>query len=200
MGATLMLPGVRCSFLTLGDPEYFGGQKQKASDKRRWSATGLVPNGSELQKKINMLIEQCAAEKWEKKAATILANIRSDPKASCFTDGARKDYEGYAGHWALTAHRNEDKGRPLVLDTDKSPIYMPSGELYQGKAGRIYSGCYVNLHVEFWAQDNTNGKAIRATLLGIQRFKDGDAFSGGTAPTEDAFGEITEGADAEDLG
>jgi hypothetical protein len=199
MGTEVMLSAVRCSFLTLGEPEYFGGQKQKASDKRRWSATGLVPTGSALHKKLDMLIEQVAAERWEKKAASVLANIRSDPKASCFVDGNRKDYEGYKDHWALTAHRNEDKGRPLVYDSDKSPIYKPDNEIYEGKGGRIYSGCYVNLNIEIWAQDNANGKAIRATLLGIQRVKDGDAFSGGTAPNPDSFEEITEGSDADDL-
>jgi hypothetical protein len=199
MGTVQKLNNVRCSFLTLGEPEYFGGQKQKPSDKRRWSSTFLIPTGSQLDKEINMLMEQVAAEKWEKKAATILANIRSDPKASCYTDGNRKDYEGYKDHWALTAHRNEDKGRPLVFDTDKSPIYKPDNELYEGKAGRIYSGCYVNAQVEFWAQDNTSGKGLRCTLLGIQRKGDGLAFSGGTAPDADAFDEITEGADADDL-
>ena len=199
MAYDVKLKGVRCSFLTLGEPEYFGGQKQKATDKRRWSSTFLIPANDPQRKVIDMMIEQVAADKWEKKAATVLANIRSDPKACCFVDGNRKEYEGYKDHWALTAHRWEEKGRPLVLDTDKSPIYKPDNELYEGKAGRIYSGCYVNAHVEFWAQNNENGKGIRCTLLGIQRAKDGDAFSGGTAPTADAFDEITEGADADDL-
>lgn len=200
MGTTLVLKDVRCSFITLGEPEYFGGQKQKPSDKRRWSSTFLIPSESAYRKQIDAMMEELAKEKWEKKAPTILVNIRSDPKASCFTDGNRKDYEGYKNHWALTAHRNEDKGRPLVMDTDKSPIYKPDNELYEGKAGRIYSGCFVNAQVEFWAQDNPNGKAIRCTLLGIQRNRDGDAFSGGSAPDADAFDEITEGADADDLG
>ena len=40
---------------------------------------------------------------------------------------------------------------------------------------------------------------MRATLLGIQRQRDGDAFSGGVAPDPDAFEEITEGGDADDL-
>ena len=196
-----MLNDVRCSFITLGEPEYYGGAKSKPSDQRRWSATALVPVGSPMHKRIGAAIEEVAYgfEKWGKKAALVLENIRADPKACCYVDGKRKDYEGYAGHWALSAHRYEDKGRPLVYDSDKSPIYKPSNELYEGKAGRIYSGCYVNMQVEIWPQDNDNGKGIRATLLGIQRLRDGDSFSGGVAPDPDAFDEITEGADAEDL-
>lgn len=199
MGTTLLLKDVRCSFITLGEPEYYGGQKTKPTDKRRWSATALIPAGSPLRKQIDEMIDAIAKEKWEKKWQSVMENVRADPKACCFVDGKRKDYEGYAGHWALTAHRNEDKGRPLVYDSDKSPIYKPSNELYEGKAGRIYSGCYVNMQIEFWCQDNNNGKAVRATLLGIQRQRDGDAFSGGVAPDPDAFEEITEGSDAEDL-
>jgi hypothetical protein len=195
----ITLKNVRGSFLTLGTPEYFGGQKTKPSDKARWSATGLMPYADPQVKALDAMIVEVAKAKWEKKHASILENILADPKACFKVDGKRKDYDGYAGHWAITAHRNEDKGRPLVFDTDKSPIYKPNNELYEGKAGRLYSGCYVNLQIELWAQDNSNGKAIRAALLGIQRFRDGDAFSGGSAADESAFEEVTEGADDEDL-
>lgn len=200
MGTVITLKNVRASFLTLGEPEYYGGKKTKDTDKKRWSATGLVAYNDPQIKVIDEMIQEVAAAKWEKKYKTILENVFADPKACFKVDGKRKDYAGYEGHWALTAHRNEDKGRPIVIDTDKSPIYKPTGELYEGKAGRVYSGCYINLQIELWAQDNVNGKAIRATLLALQRNRDGDAFSGGSAPDVDAFEEITEGVDADDLG
>lgn len=199
MGKLLNLKDVRASFLTLGEPEYFGGVKNKPSDKRRWSATGLVAYASAQVAMVNAAIEAVAKEKWEKKWEGILENIRADPKACFMVDGKRKDYAGYEGHWAMTAHRNEDKGRPLVFDTDKSPLYKPNNEMYEGKGGRLYSGCYVNLQIELWAQQNDNGKAIRATLMGIQRVRDGEAFAGGSAPDADAFEEIAEGTDADDL-
>ena len=44
------------------------------------------------------------------------------------------------------------------MDTDKSPIYKPSNEVYEGKGGRLYSGCFINMQVEFWAQDNKTGR------------------------------------------
>lgn len=197
MGTVITLKNVRGSFLTLGEPEYFGGKKEKPTDKRRWSATGLVPYASPDVKLLDDMIVEVAKAKWEKKYEKILEGILTDPKACFKVDGKRKDYDGYAGHWAITAHRNEDKGRPLVFDTDKSPIYKPDNAMYEGKGGRIYSGCYVNLQIELWAQDNSNGKAIRATLLGIQRNRDGDAFSGGSAPDADAFDEISEGTEDE---
>ena len=194
MATKLMLSNVRCAFLVLGEPEDYQGNKQY-----RWSATGLIPYDSEALTKAREAMKTEAKVKWEKKWESIYENAIADPKACCMIDGKRKEYDGFAGHFALTAHRYQDKGRPLVLDTDKSPIYMPDNSVYAGKAGRIYSGMFVNMQVEIWAQDNKNGKAIRATLLGIQRVKDGDAFGGGTAPKADDFGEIADGADADDL-
>lgn len=199
MGTIITLKNCRASFLTLSEPEYFGGSKQKPTDKRRWSATGLLPYKDPQMATVDALVQEVGKANWEKKWATIWENISTTPNLFFKMDGKRKDYAGYEGHFALTAHRNEEKGRPVVLDTDKSPIYKPDGNLYEGKGGRIYSGCYVNLQIELWAQDNPSGKAIRATLLAIQRFKDGDAFAGGSAADVDAFDEVVEGGDADDL-
>jgi hypothetical protein len=196
MGTKIMLSGVRCSFLTLGEPEQYQGK-----GAYRWSATALVPYDSPLKKRIDDALLQVAKEhpKWGKKYQSIYDNVMADPKGTCWIDGKRKDYDGYQNCFALTAHRYKDKGRPLVMDKDKSPIYMANNEIYDGKGGILYSGCFVNMQVELWAQDNDNGKGLRATLLGIQKAGDADAFGGGVAPDADDFGEVTEGADAEDL-
>ena len=63
-------------------------------------------------------------------------------------------------------------------------------------SGRPYAGCYVNAVLEFWAQDNKFGKRVNATLMGVQFFRDGDAFSGGGAASDDDFDDVTSGADA----
>jgi hypothetical protein len=207
MGIKLFLPDVRLSFPVLGEPEYYGGEKKKSTDKRRWSATALVPVDSPLHKKVNETIVAVAKEKWPEKYASILKNqITTDPKACCYQNGERKEYEGYQGHWALSAHRYEDAGRPLVYDRKKHPIYhMKKGDghdvndIVAGQEGIIYGGCYVNVEVEIWAQQNTNGKGIRATLMGVQFFRKGDSFGGGSRPDEGAFGAIEDGADAGDM-
>lgn len=195
MGQKIMLTNVRCAFLVLGEPEQYQGK-----GAFRWSATALVPYGSDLKKQVDAALEATAKEKWDKKAAGYLAAILPDPKGCCWQDGARKpDYDGFAGHFALSAHRYQDKGRPLVMDRDKSPIYKPDNTIYEGKGGIIYSGCYVNMQIELWAQENNNGRGLRATLLGIQKVRDGDAFGGGSAPVADDFAEVADGADADDL-
>ena len=160
MGLKLMLPEVRGSFLVLGEPEQYQG-----AGPFRWSATALIPYDSALLQKVRDALKETAKQKWEKKWEIHYEACITDPKACCLVDGKRKDYDGYQGHFALTAHRYQDKGRPLVMDTDKSPIYKPNNEIYEGKGGRLYSGCFINMQVEFWAQDNKTGKGLRATLL-----------------------------------
>lgn len=194
MAIKLMLPAVRGSFLVLGKPEQYQGK-----GPFRWSATGLVPYNSALDKKVRECLLEAAEEKWGAKASKHYEVCMADRKACCYSDGKLKDYDGYEGHFALTAHRYQDKGRPLVKDNDTSPIYKPDGEIYPGKEGRIYSGAFINLLVEFWAQDNSNGKGLRATLLGVQRVKDGDAFGGGSRPRDEDFGEVEDGSEAEDF-
>lgn len=200
MGTKLKLTDVRCAFLELGEPSFFGGTKQRPNDKRRWSATALIPLASPQKKMVDEALRACAKEKWAAKAEGILANILPDPKACCWTDGNRKaDYDGFPGNWVLTSHRNEDQGRPLVMDNDKAPIYKPDNTLYEGKAGRLFSGCYVNLSVELWAQDNASGKGLRCALLGIQRVRTGPAFGGGSLPNPDEFQELADETAVDDL-
>lgn len=195
----ILIKDVRLSFPTLAVPEYYQGKKQRENDKPRWSATALIPANDPQLKTIWKMMEEVAKAKWGAKYSAYWENMKGDSKLLCLQDGKKKAYEGYQGTWALTAHRTNDKARPLVLDSDRSPIYQANGELYPGKAGRVYGGCYVDMHVNFWAQDNANGKGMRADLLGVQRRRDGDAFSGGMTPDENVFGEITDGAEAEDL-
>lgn len=209
MGIILNLSNVRLSFPKLDEPDYFKGIKQRPNDKRRWSAAFHIAADStairiEAGKPVGakgpakMMIDdawkEVAKSTWEKKWELKLANILPDPKGCAWQDGARKETPGV---WILSTHRTEDKGRPMVIDTDKSPIYKADNSLYEGKAGRIYSGMYVNAQVELWGQKEPEG--LRGALLIIQRLRDGDAFSGGAAPNADTMGEVEEGADAEDM-
>lgn len=148
---------------------------------------------------INQAIGKVAVEKWGAKAKTHLTNILPDMKACCWVDGNRREYDGFEGNWALSVKRYVDKGRPQLLDRDKSPILKPDGQPYPGKEGRIYSGAHYNASVEIWAQDNKYGKGIRCELLGLQFFRDGDAFGGGGVPSEDDFESIDAPDTADDL-
>lgn len=89
-------------------------------------------------------------------------------------DLGREDYEGY---WILAA---SESVRPTVVNKDKSPVTEEDDI--------VYAGCYVNVLIRLWAQNNKYGKRINANLVGVQFVRDGDRFSSVERPdTDDMF-------------
>jgi hypothetical protein len=166
----------------LSFPDLFEPVQYKNQGPFNYRATFLIPKASPMKKAVDAAIRQVASEKWGPKAEATLKTAIAGGK-TCFTDGDAKEYNGYADNWALVAIRSQDDGRPVVVDRSKHPIVASDG--------KIYSGCYVNGTVEIWAQDNSFGRAIRATLVNVQFVKDGESF-GGASPADDS--------DLDDLG
>ncbi len=180
----IQLKNVRAAFLNA----LFEAKTVNGEGKPAFSATFLLDPADPQVKTINAAIEAVAKEKWGAKAEAILKQMRAQDKL-CLHDGDLKaNYDGFPGNLYVSSRSNT---RPLVIDADKSPLAESDG--------RPYSGCYVNASLELWAQDNNYGKRINAQLRGVQFFKDGDAFAGGGAASEDEFDDVTEGATADDL-
>ena len=89
----------------------------------------------------------------------------------------------------MVAVSAKSKTRPLVIDTDKTPLAEEDG--------KPYVGCYVNAIIEFFGYDNS-GKGVSATLKGVQFVRDGDAFSAVAPASEDDFDDLSDGADDND--
>ncbi|WP_131669539.1 DUF2815 family protein [Psychrobacter pygoscelis] len=179
MAKSTILSTVRLAFPNIFNPsEQFGN----------FGAQLIIEKGGANAKKIEAEIERVAKEKWGAKAETVLKTLRASNKI-CFVDGDTKaEYEGFEGNMALST---TNRVRPTVVNKDRSPIVEADGI--------VYAGCYVNASVDIWAQDNTYGKRINASLRGIQFVKDGDAFAGGGVAREDEFEDLSEGAEAEDF-
>jgi hypothetical protein len=192
MGVKIFVPleaNARLSFEELGEPSRY---QNDPKNKARWAATFLVPYGNDFVKFMEEKLEQVAKEAFGKGWKAIYDEVLLDKKGCCWIDGKRKQYNGYEGHWALTAYRDEKDGRPLVLDNDGSPIFDAKNQLNPGKAGRLFGGCFVRGEVEIWAQDNKQGKGLRAGLLQVQRVKKGDAFGGASAPVAGSLGALAD--------
>lgn len=179
------ITNVRLSFPDLFEATQFDGKGPFS-----FGAQLLVEPKSANDKAINAAIDRAAKDKWGAKASAILTAAKANPQKICYVNGDLKDYDGYAGMWALSAKRAQDKGRPGVYGRDKAPL--------TAEDGIVYAGCYVNCTVEFWAQDNAFGKAVRCTLVGVQFAADGDAFSAGSKADPDDFESLDapEGEDA----
>lgn len=184
--AKFKLESVRLSFPDLFVPKRFDEADLKSPLQYR--AQFLFPKDGAIHKNIVKAIEEAAKEKFtEKKFKPLLDAIKTQSNKYCLVDGDTKTYDGYAGMMALSATRNADKGKPLVLDKNKSPLTQEDG--------KPYAGCYVNATVELWIQDNKFGKAARAQLLAVQFAKDGDAFAAGGVANADDFDELADQGD-----
>ncbi len=179
----LKLENVRLAFPVLFEAKTVNGEGKPA-----FSASLLIDPADAQVRAINAAIEQVAKEKWGAKADAILKTLRATDKVALHDGDLKSTYDGFAGNLYISARSTT---RPLVIDKDKSPLTEQDG--------KPYAGCFVNASIELWAQDSSYGKRVNASLRGIQFFRDGDAFAGGGAASEDEFEEITEGATAGDL-
>jgi len=156
----------------------------------KYGATFLIEPGSDNFKAIQAAIKEAAKEKWKDKAGSIIEGIKDNPNKFCFRNGKTKpDWEGYQGMWFISA---KNKNAPTVFDRDgKTPLPESSG--------KIYSGCYVSAIIEIFAYD-TGGNGISAELNGVMYHSDGDNLGGGGRRAKaDEFGDLSDGADAEDF-
>ena len=184
--ARIIVKNARIAF-----PDVFEATQYQNQGPWQYRATFLIDPSNPAKAEIDAAIKEVAKAKWGAKADAILPEILIDKKACCFIDGNRRAYNGFAGNWALTATRNQDAGRPAVVDRNKTPL--------TAQDGKIYSGAYVNGIVELWSQDNSYGKAIRATLVTVQFVKDGESFGGAAPATAEGLDDLGDDFSDEDL-
>jgi hypothetical protein len=177
----IKLQNVRLAF-----PQLFKATTVNGEGEPAFSASFLIEPDDAQVKSIEAAIEQVAKDKWGAKAADVLKGMRKSDK-TCLHDGDTKSQ--YAGFENMLFISSRNKTRPLVIDRDKTPLAEADG--------KPYAGCYVHVSLDLWAQDNNYGKRINASLGGVQFYRDGDAFTGGGAASEDEFDDLGAGTDAE---
>lgn len=182
--------------LRVAFPAFFEAQAIEGGEPK-FGGKFVIPPDHPAVKQLEDGMLAVAREKWTTKADAIYAKLVKTGKPKnievCFVrepycNGDGDAYAGFEDSFYLSAN---SAVRPLIIDRDKTPLVAADG--------RPYAGCYVNVQVELWAQDNKWGKGIRAQLKGVQFYKDGDAFSGGAPASADDFADLGDGSDAEDL-
>jgi hypothetical protein len=164
----IMLKNVRGSYPNVHVPRGF------AESEPKYSISLLLPKGSSLEKEIRAEVKRVAEEKWGAKAKGIVEKQDAHSMRALLKNGDEENDNGEQkaeGHWLLKA---SNKARPLVIDRKRRELDEDSG--------LPYGGCYCNIKIDIWAQDNQFGKFLNCRLLGVQFWADGDAF--GAAPTK----------------
>lgn len=170
----VMLANVRLFFPVLFVPRAYKDEPGKA---KKYSAKfGVLKTDPQVNAVKAAIVEAAKAQpKWAGKWEQILKQLAAENRI-CMFDGDIKDTSGYAGNFVVSA---SNEVRPIVLSRARTPLTDQDGVLY--------SGCYVNASISFWAQDNQWGKRINANLRGVQFFQDGEAFVGGGTASVDEF-------------
>ena len=88
----------------------------------------------------------------------------------CLRDGREKDgTDGYGPDVMFIAAKNTK--RPAIFDGEGNPTVESDGV--------VYGGCIVKANITLWAQDNTFGKRVNASLGGVRFQRDAPSFGGG---------------------
>ena len=156
-------------------PVFFDAKQVNGQGEAKFSGGFLIPKEHPQLIQVKQAIIDAATEKWKEKAPEVLKALFATDKL-CLHDGDVKEYEGYKGNYFINA---SNKIRPLVLGPDRAPLTAADG--------KPYSGSYVNVILQFWAQDNQFGKRVNASLLGVQFLRDGERLAGGSVASQDDF-------------
>jgi hypothetical protein len=83
------------------------------------------------------------------------------------------------GCWVVSARESK---RPIVIDNRRDPKTGKPRRLDPNDdrdVERIYGGCYVNVMIRPWFQNNAYGKRVNAGLSVVQFVRDGEPFGTG---------------------
>ncbi len=168
---TILVKNVRGSYLHLFEPWGMEGDKKKS-----YSGKFLLDKKTHAAeiKALGQHINKLAIDAFKAKLATDKVFMRDGD------DSGKPEQEG---NWVISA--SDSKTRPSVINRDKSPI-VEADDI-------VYSGCYVNVLIRPWVQNNPQyGKRSNANLLAVQFVRDGERFAGNERPAiDEVFGDVS---------
>ena len=156
---TKMVIPCRISFANIWEPKAINGGDEK------YSVSCLIPKSDKktlarIQKAVEAAKEDGKSRKWGGK---IPPNLKLPLRDG---DIDRPDDENYEDCFFLNA---SSKDAPQVVDRKVNPILDPM---------MVYSGCYCNVSVNFYAFNANGNRGVAAGLGNIQFVRDGERLSG----------------------
>ena len=170
----------RISFANIWAPRSIQGSEEK------YSVSCLIPKTdketlSKLKAAIEAAKEEGKSSRWNGKIPSSLKLPLRDG------DEERGDDTNYQGHIFLNATSKEP---PQIVDRRKNPVTDQSS---------VYSGCYCNVSINFYAFNVSGNRGVAAGLGNIQFVKDGERL-GGKASADSDFDDLGDDTDILDAG
>lgn len=194
--AILFIKNVQIAFPALAEPQAIGDGEPAYGGR-----FVIDPKRTDIVGDLDAAMAAEAKAKWKEDGDAVLAMLVEEGKVAFEKKPYRskktgKVYAGFEGMYNLGARTPANKPRPTAFDEYGNEL-TSKNEIEQ----KIYSGCEVTAKIEIWAQDNSYGRRINCSLLGVMYAGEGERFGGGSAPASaDDFGSFAKGkADPEGL-
>ena len=183
---TITIGEVRLSYCNVFQPQ---PPFNNPAGEKKFSVTVLVPKSNPAAKAaidaaINAAIEAGVSAKW--------GGVRPPMPSICVHDGdgpRPSDGQPFGaeckGCWVFTASCKAEQP-PFVVDQQVQKIINPT---------EVYSGCYANVSVTFYAYNQAGKKGIGCGLNGVQKTRDGEPLAN-RVTAEEAFSAVTPAAPA----
>ena len=171
----IRIDNVRASYPHIDKP-----WAKSEKDRPKFSITGLAAKETHDEAK-KLLVEQINLLLTSSK----IGKLAGEHKFLRNGDDSGKDEA--EGCWIIKASENPDR-RPSVRN-QRGNILSPD-EI----AEVIYPGCFVNILIRPWPQNNEHGKKINANLIGVQFAGKGERFGEAPIDDEDVWDEVDTGA------
>lgn len=167
-----MIPNCRIGYPKIFTPE---AVKNDPNARPRYGCKIYLPKTDEKTKaRIDAEFQRIIKEK--------LKGVKPKTKDLCLQDGDGEDGdEDTAGHWIISANRQESQGRPTVIDKDRSPLAEADA--------KIYAGCRCNFLVGFYVP---KGWSKIAGGLEIVQFRADDEPFGAGRPDASVMPDLSE--------
>lgn len=168
---SILLRQVRCSYPHLDKPWTMGEGEPK------YQMEGMIPKTKEYEPGLRALKARINAIIRENKTAEL-------PESRlCLKDGASTGKPEKADYYVFKASENN---APKLRGRRRDPRTGMAEVIPNEDANKVfYGGCWVNMVVKFWWQNNKHGKRVNANLLIVQFVQDDDAFGRGRISDED---------------
>ena len=166
---------VRLKMVRLSYPHLFKakGFGRDQTGEKKFSATAIIDPDTKAGKANMDLLDAAIAAAKEAKWGNKPPKLKGDK--ICFRDGD-DDADETKGMMICAASNSK---RPITLDENGDDVTEADDVLY--------GGCYVDMIVRIWVQDNEFGQRINASLEGVKYRDEGEAFSGHSKTTAGDF-------------
>ncbi len=181
------------------DPNVFNLKGGRLSFPHLWKPSAALESEGEPKYSATILLNKVEAkDQIEALKARIKQLIVTElkpltslpPDKICLRDGSFKaDKEGYGDDVVYVAA--SDTRKPKVKDQKRNDM--------DENDPRVFAGCYVNMVIRLWSQNNKYGKRVNASLVAVQYLRTGEPFGAAQVDVDSVLDEEPEETEGDSM-